>query len=154
MEYIDHTHHKTPGDSTSGKYLIKILRFDSGIPEEWIIFVDLVGKSLVGVNITTGLSMYKCMVRVVKGDAKAVFLQKTNLVCSRTVANVTIVILTMTVHVFPTYAYRDQRQHMQGHLRKLPDMKVRSFTTRPIQLNKWFLYFPPDHPGQLVTFPS
>ena len=29
-EYIDHTCHNTPGDSTSGKYVIKISRFDSG----------------------------------------------------------------------------------------------------------------------------
>ena len=41
-EYIDHTCHNTPGNSPSGKYMIKIPRFDSGIPEECIIFVDLV----------------------------------------------------------------------------------------------------------------
>ena len=30
-------------------------------------------------------------------------------------------------------------------------MKVRSFTTRLIQLNTYLPYFPPDCPGQLVT---
>ena len=30
-------------------------------------------------------------------------------------------------------------------------MKVRSFTTRLIQLNMYLLYFPPDLSGQLVT---
>jgi len=30
-------------------------------------------------------------------------------------------------------------------------MKVRSFTTRLIQLNTYLPYFPPDRPGQLVT---
>ena len=30
-------------------------------------------------------------------------------------------------------------------------MKVKSFTTRLIQLKTYLLYFPPDHPGQLVT---
>ena len=30
-------------------------------------------------------------------------------------------------------------------------MKVRSFTTRLIQLNMYLQYFPPDRPGQLVT---
>ena len=45
---IDHTYHITPGDTTSGKYIIKVPRFGSGTPEDWIIFVDLVRKRLVG----------------------------------------------------------------------------------------------------------
>ena len=44
---IDHTCHNTPGNSTSAKYVIKIPRFDSGTPEEWIIFMDLGQKALV-----------------------------------------------------------------------------------------------------------
>ena len=78
LEYINHTCHNAPRDTTSGKYVIKILRFDSGTPEEWIIFVDLVQKSLVGQNITIGLLIYECIKKVLKGDAKAEFLQHTN----------------------------------------------------------------------------
>ena len=100
--YIDHKCHNTTRDTTSGKYVIKILRFDSGIPEEWIIFMDLVQKSLVGQNVTTGPPMYKCMERLLKGDAKAEFLQKANSVGSSTVAYFSTVMTTMTVHVFPT----------------------------------------------------
>ena len=47
-KYIDNTCHNTIGDSTSVKYVIKIPKFNSGMPEEWIIFVDLVQKALVG----------------------------------------------------------------------------------------------------------
>ena len=150
-EYIDHTCHNTPGDTTSGKYIIKIPRFDSGTPEEWIIFVDLVNKSLVGQNITTGPPMYKCMERMLKGDAKAEFLQQDNLVVSCTVANFTTVMATMTVHALPTYAYCDQKQYKQRYLKKPPDMKVRTFTLRLIQLNTYMPYFPPDLPGHLVA---
>ena len=57
-EYIDYTCHNTPRDTTSGKYGIKILRFDSGTPEEWIIFVDLVQKRLVGQGVST---VHPCM---------------------------------------------------------------------------------------------
>ena len=85
LEYIDHTCHNTPRDTTSGKYVIKIPRFDSGTP------VDLIQKSLVGQNVTTGPPMYECMERVLKGDAKAEFLQQANLVGSCTVANFTTV---------------------------------------------------------------
>ena len=86
--------------------------------------------------------------RVLKGDAIAKFLQKANLVGSCTVANFTTVMATITVH---TYAYCDKRRYMQSYLRKPPEMKVRSFTTRLIQLNTYLPYFPPDRPGQLVT---
>ena len=55
--HIDHMCHNTPGDSASGKYVIKIPRFDSGTSEEWIIFVDLIQKALAGQNITTGPPM-------------------------------------------------------------------------------------------------
>ena len=95
--------------------------------------------------------MHKFMERVMKGDAKAEFLQQANLVGTRTVANFNTVMATMTVHVFPTYAYRDQRRYMQTYLKKPHEMKVRSFTTRLIQLNTYLPYFPPDRPGQLVT---
>ena len=47
-KYIDHTYCKTPGDSTSGKYMINIPIFGSSTPEEWIIFMNLVQNSLVG----------------------------------------------------------------------------------------------------------
>ena len=60
-KYIDHMYHNTPGGSTSGKYVIKIPRFDSGTPEEWIIIVELVQRTLVGQNVTTGPPMYKHM---------------------------------------------------------------------------------------------
>ena len=57
------TCHNTTGNSTPGKYVIKIPKFDSGTNEEWIIFVDLVQKALVGQNITTGTPMYKSVLK-------------------------------------------------------------------------------------------
>ena len=129
-EYIDHTYHNTSEGAISGKYVIKIPRFDSGTLEEWIIFVDVVQKSLVGQNVTTGSPMYKCMEWVLKGEAKAKFLQQANSVGTCTVANFSTVMATMTVHVFSTYAYCYQRRYMQRYLRKPSDMKLRSFTTR------------------------
>ena len=41
-EYINHTCHNTPRDMTLGKYVIRIPKFDSDTPEEWIILADLV----------------------------------------------------------------------------------------------------------------
>ena len=90
--------------------MIKIPRFDSGTPEEWIIFVDLVQKVLVEQNVTTGPPMYECMEWVLIGDGKAEFTQQVNLVGSCTVGNFTTVMVTMTVHTFPVLAYQDQKR--------------------------------------------
>ena len=74
--YIDCTCHNTPVDSTPGKYIIKIPRFGSGTPEEWIIVMDLVQKSLVEQNVTTGPPMYEGVERVLTGDTKAEFVNR------------------------------------------------------------------------------
>ena len=47
-DFKDHTCHNNPDNSTSGKYIIKLPKFDYGTPEEWIIFVNLVKKVFVG----------------------------------------------------------------------------------------------------------
>ena len=64
--------------------------------------MDLVQKSLVGQKVTNGPPMY-----VLKCDAQAKFLQQATLAGRCTVANFTMVMATMTVHIFPTYAYHD-----------------------------------------------
>ena len=76
---IDHMCHNAPGNSTSGKQVLKFLRFNDGVAEECIIFVDLVQMALAGQNVTTGPPMYKFMERVLKGNAKAEFTQQANL---------------------------------------------------------------------------
>ena len=129
--------HNTPGDNTSGKYVIKIPRLNSGTPEEWIIFVELVQMALVGQNVTTSSPMYKHMERVLKCDAKAKFTQQAYVVGSLTVANFNRVMTTMTVHIFPVLAYQNQKRYMYRYLRKPKEMKVRTFNTRLIQLNNY-----------------
>ena len=146
-EYIDHTCHNTPGDSTSGKCEIKIPKFDSGTPEEWIIFVDLVQKALAGQNIATSSHMCECMERVLKGDTKAKFKQQANLVGSHTVGNFTTVMAAMIVHIFPVLTYQDQKRYIYRYLKKPKTMKVCTFIIRLIQLNSYLPYFPTDRIG-------
>ena len=121
------------------------------MPEVWIIFVYLVQKALVGQNVTTCPTMYKCMERTLKGDANAEFTQQANLVESRTFGIFTTVIATMTVHIFPVLAYQHQKRYMHKYLRKPKTMKVHTFNTRRIQLNDYLAYFPPNCIEQMVT---
>ena len=88
--------------------MIKILGFDSSTPEKLIIFVDLVQKSFIGQNATTGPSMYKCIKRALKNDTKPKFLWKANLVGSCTITNFNTVMAVRSVHIFPTYTYHDK----------------------------------------------
>ena len=115
---IYHTYYNTLGDSTSCKYVIKISRFDSGMSGEWIICVDLVQKAILGQNITTIVPMYECMERVLKDDGKAEFTQQANFVGSYIVGNFTMLMATMTVHIFPVLAYQHQNPYMYRYLRK------------------------------------
>ena len=113
--------------------------------------MDLVQRSLVGQNITTGPLTYECMKRVLKGDTKAEFLWQANVEGTHTVANFTAVMNKITANIFPIYANRDQRQYMQMYLRKPPEMKVHILTMRLLQLNTYLTYFSSDHSGQLVA---
>ena len=95
--------------------------------------------------------MYECMEGVLKGDTEAEFTQQSNLVGSRTVGSFTMVIATMIMNIFPVLSYQDQKRHMYRYLRKPKTMKVRTFTTRIIQLNNYLPYFPQDFVGQMGT---
>ena len=77
--------HNTLDNTSSEKYVIENPRFDSGTPDEWNFFVDVLLKALVGQHVATGTPIYKYMKRVLKGDPKAVFLQQANYVGHRTV---------------------------------------------------------------------
>ena len=89
------------------------------------------------------------MERVLKGDAKVEFTQQANLVRSCTGGNFTIVMATMTAHIFPVLAYQDQKRYM--YRRRPKAKKQRTSTTSLIQLNINLPYFPPDCVGQMVT---
>jgi hypothetical protein len=150
-EYIEHKCHNDPGDAKSGQYVVKIPRYGSGTPEDWLMFIDLCKKAIIGQNVTTGPPMYAFMDRVLKGDAKAEFTVKANAEGTKTVEHFEIVMNKMTAHVFPTYAYRDQKRYLTRYLRKPPGMTVKAFTTRLVQLNEYLTYFPPDTAHQAVA---
>ena len=57
----------------------------------------------------------------------------------------------MAVHIFPVLVFKDQKWYMYRYLRKPKTMKVRTFTTRLIQLNNYLPYLLPDYIGQLIT---
>ena len=123
-------YHNSLNDSNSGKCVINILIFDFGTPDECIIFLDLVQNVLVSQNVTTSSPMYKSMEMLLKGDRKARFLQQANLTGSHTVSNFSVVMMTMTLNIFPKDTFKDRKQDLCRDLRKLKEVKARASTTK------------------------
>ena len=66
----------------------------------------------------------------------------------RTVDNCNKVLLEMTKHAYPTYAFCEQKRYLRRHLIKSRSMKLRSFISRLQELNAYLEEFPPDTEGQ------
>ena len=81
--------------------------------------------------------MYNCMERVLKGDAKAEFISRAAAEGNRSTEHYKAVMKKMTKHVFPAFAYRDQKRYLSWYLRKPVGMKVKAFSTRLVQLNEY-----------------
>ena len=121
------------------------------MPDEWIIFVYLVQKALVGQNVTAGPFMYKYM----KRDAKAEYTQQASLVGSCTFGKFTMVMVTMTVHIFPVLVYQDHKHYMFRYILPLFTFEftktvftfyIKNFLraynlTSPLKLPKFFIHF-------------
>ena len=61
--------------------------YDSGDPEESVIFDDLVRKCIRGQNITPSPQMFRLVQQVLQGDAKAKYDRQTTLTGSQNMAN-------------------------------------------------------------------
>ena len=92
-----------------GMYMIEVPIYNSGNPKEWITFVELVNKCLVGQNITNGPQMYHLIQQFLQGDVTSQFDTQAAAFGNPTVANFKAIMATMTVHVFLRYDLREQK---------------------------------------------
>ena len=65
--------------------------------------------------------------KLLTDNAKATFKQAALDIGTRTVDKFNKVLLAMTKHAFPAYAFREQKRYMNRHLIKPRSMKLRSF---------------------------
>ena len=79
--------------------------------------------------------MYNCMEHILKGDAKPEFISHSTAQGNRIIEHYAIVMANMTKHVFPAFAYRDQKHYLSRYLRKL-------------QPNEYLPFSPPETEGQ------
>ena len=143
-EYLAIKCHNTPGDNDSGSCEIKLHYYGGGSPEEWLVSKDKLLKAFDGQSISTGLLQYMFTERLLIGDAKATFNQVALDIRIRTIDNFNKVLMEMTKHAFPAYAFREQKRYLRRHLVKPRSMKLRSFISRLQELNAYLKDFPPD----------
>ena len=134
-EYIAIKCHNTLGVTDSGSYEINLPYYGGGTPEEWLVWKDKLLKALDGQSISMGPLGYTFTERLLTGDTKATFNQAALDIGIRTVENFNKVLMKMTKHAFPAYAFREQKRYLRRHLVKPRGMKLRSFISRLQKLN-------------------
>ena len=82
------------------------------------------------------------------GDAKATFNQTALFIGIRNVDNFNKILLEMTKHVFPAYAFREQKKNLHRRIVKPRRMKICSFISRLQELNAYLEEFPSDTEDQ------
>ena len=87
-------------------------------------------KTLDGQSISTGPQRYTFTARLLTDDAKAIFNQAALDISMFTNNNFNKVLLEMTKHVFPAYAFEEQKRYLRRHLIKPRSMKMHSFISR------------------------
>jgi len=112
------------------------------LPEEYLIWRDLLKKALLGQNITDGPGMFKYTENVMTRDALAFFKRKTLKAPARTAVRYNIVMTELTAHVFPVHAYHEQKRYMRRFLRKPKEMTTREYFTRVQEINNHLTLFP------------
>ena len=104
-EYVAIKFHNTPGDNNSGSYKINLSYYEGRTPEEWLVWKDQLLKALDGQGISTGPFRYMLIKRLLIGDAKATFNQTALDIGKCAVDNFNKVLLEMTKHALPLYAF-------------------------------------------------
>ena len=139
--------HVVPADTNSNTYEIHVPYFGTGSPEEWLIFLDRLWKGITGQNASTGPARFEQCERSLKGDALMVYRLKVADINARTNAEFENVLSSMTEHIFPVHAYREQKRYMRYNLKKPTDVCVRDFVSRVQELNSYLAKFPAEAPN-------
>ena len=124
-----------PADPTSQTYNLSVKIFQTGTPEEWLLFVCDLQKVMTGQNITTGPTKYAMARRLMAGDAKTVFDGAAATHGNKTVANFDLCLRDVTTHVFPQRALICQKRFMRNNMRKPRDLSTRMYAAQLTDIN-------------------
>ena len=101
-----------PANQDSQEYELTVAIFSSGTPEEWLVFLKNLNKTMVGMNITNGPAKYTMARRLMEGEALANFNIAATTNGNETNANFELCLKAVTRKVFPQQALLKQKDHV------------------------------------------
>ena len=115
-KYIAIKCHNSPGDNDSGSYEINLPNYGGGSLKAWLVWKYKLLKALDSQSINTGPLRYKFTESLLTGDAKATFNQAVLDIGIQTIDNFNKVLVEMTKHAFPAYAFHKKKRYLHRHL--------------------------------------
>lgn len=157
-----------PSVASSPTYDRIVKYFETGTPEEWLVFTRDLKEVATGQNVRNAAGIFALTRMLLRGDALAIFenhilevrkkLEKElpeaeveaevddDLV--ETQESFVTAIQAVGKHIFPPGALRVQKRYMRRFMKKPRDLTMRQFATRTRELNGFLAQFPPFQKGQ------
>ena len=137
-QYVASKCHNTPGDNDSGSYEINLPYYRGWSPQELLVWLDKLLKALNGQGINKWPLEYTFTEKLLTDDAKDAFNLAALDIGICTVDNFNKVQLKLTRH----------KRYLHRRLLKSRGMKLRSFISKPQELNAYLEEYPSDTEGQ------
>ena len=139
-----------PADATSTTYNIPMGYFKEGTPEEWLIFMDRLGRCITRQNTTSGAAKFALTRRLLDGAVKTAFENAAQLQGAHTNSSFQACLMAVTEDVSPPKALLNQKRFMRRFLRKPAEMTAKDYVARVCKINSYLTAFPTD-PGRQAT---
>ena len=143
-----------PSDATSTTYEIPMAYFKEGTPEEWLIFMDRLGRCITGQNATSGQAKFSLTRRLLDGAAKTAFENAAQLQGAHTNAAFQECLHAVTMDVFPPKALLNQKRFMRRFLRKNQDMRAKDYIARVCEIHSYLPLFPTNSGREAEKLPT
>ena len=128
--------------------------FKEGTPEEWLIWMDRLGRCITGQNATSGVSKFSLARRLLDGAAKTAFENAAQLQGASTNAAFQVCLHAVTKDVFPRKALLNQKRFMRRFMRKPQDLRAKDYIARVCEINSYLTLFPTDSEREATKLPT
>jgi hypothetical protein len=125
-------------------YETKVRTYQTGTPEQFILWKRDLEKVLTGQNVTGPPDKYAMARRLLDGDALAAFNKEAMTLWTETNVNFSKCLQALATHVFPKYALATQKQWFRRSVHKHRDMSTREWLAWLTEINEMLVEFPPN----------
>ena len=132
-----------PKNEKSITYSVSLAPFNTGSPEQWLVFMKTLKVIFKGQNLTNGPEQFTMTKRLLEGNALSVFENEvTTAGLTESTANLDKALAAITEDVFPSNALMLQKRQMRRFIKKPLNMKMTHFVARLNEMNEQLLQYP------------